>query len=166
MQQFVIIGGLPGSGKSTYAQRLKSEQGFYVVSSDMIRVALNSGTYPRGDSNGQYATLDPIVWALAEHAVRMLLRADKCVAVDAMNLTPARRDFWRQIALSESPTAVVSCVWCTGSWDSPERWASERGHSSAEYHAIRTALDATVQPPTEAESLPYTTHPPHTSDTQ
>jgi hypothetical protein len=42
-------------------------------------------------------------------------------------------------------------LWCTGTWDSPERWARERGHSSEEYWRIRRHLEATVELPTAEE---------------
>src|SRR4051812_26744694 len=85
MQQFAILSGLPGSGKSSLGKRLREVGGFFVVSSDGIRLALNAGGYPRGDQDGEYAILEPIVWDLVERAVTDLLRTGRNVAIDATN---------------------------------------------------------------------------------
>jgi predicted kinase len=152
MQEFVILSGLPGSGKSTYAKWLKSERGIFVVSSDTIRLALNAGIYPRDDQNGDYAILEPVVWALAERGVIMLLQAGHSVAIDATNLTKARRLYWQNVARSVVPDIQVTIVWCTGSWDSPSRWIEERGHSEEEYLQIRRRLEASVEVPAADEA--------------
>src|SRR5262245_1710538 len=114
MQEFVLLAGLPGSGKSTHAKRLKAEQGFFVVSSDAIRLALNAGVYPRGDSDGDYAVLEPIIWRLTEQAVVELLRTGRSVALDATNLLKQRRLAWRDLARSVVPGIPVRILWCEG----------------------------------------------------
>jgi predicted kinase len=151
MQEFVLLAGLPGSGKSTLARRLKAEQGFFVVSSDAIRLALNAGVYPRGDQAGDYAVLDPIVWKLTEQAVVELLRTGGPVALDATNLTRERRAAWRDLARAAVPGIAVRIVWCEGHFDSPRRWAEERGYSEEEYRSVRQKLEATVERPAEDE---------------
>jgi predicted kinase len=151
-QEFYILAGLPGSGKSTYARRLKSEQGTFVVSSDMIRLALNAGFYPRDAQNGDYAKLEPVVWSLVKQAVVLLLRAGHSVALDATNLTKGRRAYWQRIARSVVPGIRVTIVWCTGQWDSPARWREERSCSVDEYRQIRRKLEAAVEIPTMDES--------------
>jgi predicted kinase len=151
-QEFYILAGLPGSGKSTYARRLKSERGTFVVSSDTIRLALNAGIYPRDAQNGDYTILEPVVWSLVRQAVVLLLRAGYSVALDATNLTKARRAYWQRIARSVVPGIGVTIVWCTGHWDSPARWQQERGCSLDEYWQIRRKLEAAVEIPTPDEA--------------
>ena len=152
MQQFAILAGLPGSGKSSLAKRLHAEDGFFVVSSDGIRLALNAGVYPRDDQNGSYTLLEPIVWGLVDQAVANLLRAGKNVAIDATNLTQALRANWRDLARAVAPDIRVVIWWCNGNWDSAHRWAEERGHNLAEYLAIRGRLEAGVEPPIAQEA--------------
>lgn len=41
--KFYILGGLPGSGKSTTCRVLKNTENCFPVSSDSIRLALNAG---------------------------------------------------------------------------------------------------------------------------
>src|SRR5262249_2897168 len=151
MQEFVILAGLPGSGKSTLARRLKAEQGFFVVSSDAIRLALNAGVYPRGDQTGDYAVLEPIVWKLTEQAITDLLRTGRSVALDATNLTRERRLAWRDLARSAVPDIPVRILWCEANYDSAQRWADERGYSEEEYRAVRQKLEASVERPGEGE---------------
>jgi predicted kinase len=152
MQEFLILSGLPGSGKSTYAKWLKAHRGIFVVSSDTIRLALNAGIYPRNDQNGNYSMLDPIVWALVEQAIVMLLQAGHSLALDATNLTKARRSYWQNVARSVVPDLRVTIVWCAGNWDSPSRWIEERGYSEEEYWQIRRKLEASVEVPTADEA--------------
>ena len=151
-QELFILSGLPGSGKSTCAKWLKSSRGAFVVSSDAIRLALNAGIYPRDDQNGDYAILEPVVWSLVEQAVVMLLQAGHSVAIDATNLTKARRLYWQNVARAVVPGICVTIVWCTGTWDSPSRWMQERGCSEAEYWRIRDKLEASVEKPAADEA--------------
>lgn len=150
MQEFIILSGLPGSGKSSLARKLKLERGFFIVSSDMVRLALNAGIYPRDDQD-EYAALEPVVWLLVEQGVSQLLRAGNNVAIDATNLTEKRRCFWQNLARFAAPDVHISIIWCVGNWDSPERWANERGHTLAEYLVIRQKLEAMSETPSVEE---------------
>ncbi|OWK35841.1 AAA family ATPase [Fimbriiglobus ruber] len=155
VQEFVILAGLPGSGKSTLSRQLKTERGFFVVSPDGLRLALNAGVYPRGDANGDYVALESVVWKLAETALKDLLAAGHNVALDATNLTASRRAYWRSVAAGVARQTgreiAVTVHWCSGSWDSAERWTRERGHTPEEYAEIRRKLEAAVEPPTADE---------------
>lgn len=82
-----ILGGLPGSGKTTTCRGLKDQKRCFVVSSDALRLALNAGVYPRGDD---YPKLEPFVWELVRIALTDLLRRGENVAVDATNLRSFR----------------------------------------------------------------------------
>ena len=148
-QQFVILAGLPGSGKSTLARRLKADRGFFVVSLDGLRLALNAGVYPRGDD---YKTLEPVVRDLAERAVTDLLRRGCDVAIDGTNLTRDRRRRWRELARAVDPGVLVTVWWCGGAFDSAERWATERGVPADEYAALRREQEAAVEVPTADEA--------------
>jgi predicted kinase len=159
---FAILVGLPGSGKSTLGRTLKAERKFFVVSTDLLRLALNASEYPRG---ADYTLLDELVFDLAEKAIRWLLEHGHNAAIDATNVTRARRAEWREFARRISPGARVEIHWCTGKWDSAGRWMAERGHTREEYEAIRARLEADFEEPTaeEADALllhgPGTAHP-------
>jgi predicted kinase len=163
MQTFAILMGLPGSGKSTAARKLKAERGFFVVSSDSLRLALNAGVYPR-EADGEYKFLDRFVWELAQLGIRRLLDAGRKVAIDATNLTREKRAEWRKFAREVRPDVRVEIHWCVGRWDSPKRWATERGHTEAEYLAIRSKLEAAIEEPREDEADAIVVHDPGHAD--
>ena len=151
MQELLILSGLPGSGKSTHARRL-SAQGVYVISPDTMRLALNGGVYPRENERNDYGNLEPLVWSLVELAMKQLLLAGHNTALDATNLTKARRQYWRHVGLSIRPGIRVRIAWFQGQWDSASRWSKERGHSEAEYLHIRQKLEASLELPTSDEA--------------
>lgn len=155
MPTFAILCGLPGSGKSTLGRKLKTDRGFFVVSTDTIRLALNANVYPRA---AEYDALEPVVWELARVAVKHLLAAGHDVAVDATHLTRERRRMWRELARVASPGVRVEIHWCVGAWDSAERWATERGHTAEEYQEIRRRLEASVEVPTANEADEVVVH--------
>ncbi len=155
MQEFVMLAGLPGSGESTLAKQFQSQRSYFVVSSDMIRLALNGGIYPRDQSHGAYSILEPTVWHLAERAVITLLERQQSVVLDATNLTRHIRTHWRDLVKTVSPGIHIKLLWCDGDWDSADRWQSERGHSPAEYHAIRSTLVSSVELPVAAEGFEF-----------
>ena len=82
LNRFVMLCGLPGSGKSTYAERLEAEEGFIIHSSDKIRAEL-------GDVNDQSKNED--VFNLLHKRVKADLNNRKNVCYDATNLNRKRR---------------------------------------------------------------------------
>ena len=67
MTKFIMLVGLPASGKSTYAERLK-EKGYHIHSSDKIREELT------GDVNSQDKNID--VFAELHKRVKMICRME------------------------------------------------------------------------------------------
>lgn len=81
MPELVMMVGLPGSGKSTYAEKLKKE-GVIIHSSDAIREEL-------GDVNDQSNNEE--VFKILHKRIKDDLRDGKSVAYDATNLNRKRR---------------------------------------------------------------------------
>ena len=77
-----MLVGLPGSGKSTYAERLK-EEGYEVFSSDSIREELT------GDASTQ--TENTKVFQILHKRIKEALRAGKNAVYDATNTSWKRR---------------------------------------------------------------------------
>ncbi len=159
MPTLAILAGLPGSGKSTAARRLRADRGFFVVSADGLRVAFNAGVYPR-DAGGEYAALEPVVTEAARLAVRRLIEAGRDVAIDATHLTRERRAGWREFARTVEPRTRVEIHWCAGRWDSFGRWAVERGFQEVEYRALRQKLEESVEEPHADEADELVVHEP------
>lgn len=78
-----IMTGIPGSGKSTYAENLAKEKSAVIVSTDAIREELfGTASYQKhGDR----------VFEIAEARIKDFLEHNKSVIFDAMNLKPAWR---------------------------------------------------------------------------
>lgn len=82
MCKFIMLVGLPGSGKSTYAKKLE-EEGYRIHSSDAIREELT------GDENTQ--TKNAEVFEILGNRVRTDLKAGKSCVYDATNVVSKRR---------------------------------------------------------------------------
>jgi predicted kinase len=85
MSTLSIMVGLPGSGKSVYAEQL----GVTVVSPDAFRKAMGNLFNPKAEK---------LVWATIDLAVRGLLIAGNDVVIDATNITKQRREPWVKMA--------------------------------------------------------------------
>lgn len=148
--KFFILGGLPGSGKSTTCQRPKAQENCFPVSSDSIRLAINAGIYPRGED---YLRLEPVVWELVRVGLEGLLRLNVSVAIDATNLNRVQRARWVDLARSVGWIGEIILLWHTSDFDSPGRWIQERGHTHEEFLAIRQRLSALMEEPAESEGF-------------
>lgn len=82
MARLVFMAGLPGSGKSTYAEELVKEKGFIIHSSDKIREEL-------GDVNDQSKNEE--VFVILHRRIKEDLRNGKNVIMDSTGLNRKRR---------------------------------------------------------------------------
>ena len=77
--------GLPRSGKSTWAKKMREEKGWPTVNPDAVRYALHGQRYA--------ARAEPMVWAIVTVMIRSLFIAGhKIVVLDATGNTRKRRD--------------------------------------------------------------------------
>lgn len=111
MKTLLMTVGLPGSGKSTWAQKT----GLPVVNPDSIRQALHGMDY--------YAPAEPFVWATAHLMVNALFNAGHtAVVLDATNISSQRRAEWR------SKEWVCSYVCFKADKEECKRRVRERGY--------------------------------------
>lgn len=78
MAVLVILRGVPASGKSTYADYMKT-QGYVVVNRDSIRFSLFGAYWGPGVD-------EDLVTTVENHSIRQALKAGRDVVVDATNL--------------------------------------------------------------------------------
>jgi predicted kinase len=102
--QLIIMGGLPGSGKSTVAGALATRLGIAILSTDVMDGALRRSGYD-GASTGISA------YVVAEALAREQLRHGRSVIVDAVNPRDMARQIWRELARQAgAELKVIECV--------------------------------------------------------
>lgn len=158
----VLVGGLPGTGKSTLAEGLADRLGLCLLSSDRIRKEL-AGVAPDQSAASAYRTgiYDPAhtgrtyseLLARAEH----LLRMGESVVLDASWTDPQ----WRAAAnaLASRTVADVVPLWCELPAElAAARMRGRRGPSDADA-AVAAAMRRHTAPWPEA-TVVYTLEPP------
>ena len=109
--QLALIGGAPGTGKSTLSRALADRVGAVVISTDQVRrVMLNSGTVS-GETGvlnaGLYSEQNvAAVYRETLHEARTLLANGRSVIVDASWLDAHHRSQARQVAAQTHSTAM------------------------------------------------------------
>ena len=109
--RLALIGGAPGTGKSTVSHALADRVGAVVISTDKVRRGmLNSGTI-RGEAGvlnaGLYSEQNiDAVYREALHQARTLLANGRSVIVDASWLDAGHRSQARQLAAQTHSTAI------------------------------------------------------------
>ena len=99
MTEFIMLVGLPGSGKSTYAEELKKE-GYHIHSSDAIREELT------GDVNTQDKNTE--IFSILHSRIKGDLKNRKSCVYDATNMNMKRRvAFLKEL---EKINCIKECV--------------------------------------------------------
>lgn len=99
MQKLYILVGLPGSGKSTFAQKLASETGAVICSSDAMRKRLYGDENIQGNPNEVFSRL--------KKDTLEYLSNGKSVIYDATNITVKSR---KSILTAVKDMAVYKCA--------------------------------------------------------
>ena len=111
-----MMSGLPGSGKSTYAENLSKENNAIICSSDKIREELC------GDENAQTNNED--VFKLLHRRIKKYLKAGENVIYDATNINSKRRRAFLS-ELRNIPCKKI-CVIMATPFDKCCKWNNER----------------------------------------
>jgi hypothetical protein len=87
MSDLLFTVGLPRSGKTTLANKLRAEEGYVVVNPDSFRLAIHGQRF--------LASAEPFVWAAVYASVDALMLSGHRVIVDATNISRERREPWQ-----------------------------------------------------------------------
>ena len=136
--KLTMMMGVPGSGKSTYAKRLKDDR-TVIVCKDSIREMLG----------GEYVfskELEPLVHELADHSIMQSLCYGFNVIIDETHITKERR--MKVLDLVELMGVDVDVVWVATDKDvAYERRAKDpRGCSPELWKGVTDHHDAILEP--------------------
>jgi predicted kinase len=97
--KFIIMVGLPGSGKSSWIS--KNAKNYTVIELDWIRKNIFGHQF--------FASAEPFIIGMAKAMARMLLAQQKNVIIDSTGLTIGIRDEW--INMGKEYGASIKIVW-------------------------------------------------------
>jgi predicted kinase len=88
---FVVVSGLPGTGKTFFCKKLAEKQSFYIIESDALRkVLFPSPDYSPAESSRLFAAMHSLVEWLLKNGVP--------VCFDATNLSEYNREYLYRIS--------------------------------------------------------------------
>jgi predicted kinase len=164
----VLVGGLPGAGKSTLAGALAGRLGFTVLSSDRIRKELAGIPAERSCAAPWQAGIYTPGWTqrtyreLLRRAARLLARGESVIA-DASWQSPGHRA--AAAALASTARADLVALQCASPADvRHRRLAARTGGASDADAAVARQMAATQAPWPEAATI--NTSGPGPGDTQ
>ena len=102
----IILGGLPGAGKTTIARELARRLGAVHVRIDSIEQAIR-------DSGVTVASLDDAGYRAGYAVAEDNLRIGRTVVADSVNPIPRTRDAWREAARRAQVAAVEVEIICS-----------------------------------------------------
>lgn len=159
--RLVLVGGLPGTGKSTVARALANELGAEVLASDVLRDQLRAV----GEVTGAGGTVDQGAYAPAGKArvltelldrARLELGLGRSVVLDASWTSAADRA--RAVALGGATGSAVTELRCVAPVDvAADRITARTGGFSEATPAIAAAMARTADPWPAAAELDTTT---------
>ena len=102
----IVFAGLPGTGKSTLAQRLARETGVLYLRIDALEQAIRDAGVLRDD-------IGPAGYAAAHAAAEANLRLCRDVIIDAANTVEIARQSWRDLAASVAAKLTEIVITCS-----------------------------------------------------
>lgn len=104
LPKFIMLCGIPGSGKSTYCEKYKSNKDYVIVSSDSVREEL-------GDVNDQSKNTE--VFEIVHNKIKETLKNGYNVIQDCTNLSRRRRIHFINNELKNIPCEKICVLFAT-----------------------------------------------------
>jgi aminoglycoside phosphotransferase family enzyme/predicted kinase len=158
-----IVGGLPGTGKSTLSAAIADHRGATVISSDRVRKEIagldpdRSAAAPFGE--GIYsADWTQRTYAAVVHRAGILLERGEHVVLDASWSSDAHRSSARDLALRTH--SMVTEICCTAPADVAAQRLANRQHGASDADAaVAARMGATMEPWPQARVVDFTSGP-------
>ena len=149
--QLGIVGGLPGTGKTTIATKLADEVGAVLISTDVIRGELSAAGVVTGISGsygeGLYSPANrAIVYGAVLERAQSHLLSGRSVILDGSWIDEKERGFAANIA-AETSTALVMLQCVVDKESADQRIVARTKTASEATPAIAHAMAATMAPP-------------------
>jgi len=133
------MAGLPGTGKSTIAERIRERLGYPLVSVDQIESAVLSAGIDSDQPTGLAAYL------VAETLAGNVLQSDRSIIVDAVNAVNPAREQWVSLAARHGSALTFIEVICSDPIVHRERLEARKRDlphvSEPTWHAVEQSLD-------------------------
>ena len=152
--RLVLVGGLPGTGKSTLAAELAEHLGARLVSSDRLRTELFGPAEPSAYGTGQFAPdrIDQVYERLLDRAEHLLARGES-VVLDASWTSERHRRPARELgARTCSDLVPLRCI--APAEVVRDRLGERTGSLSAANEEVARAMGADMDPWGEARTVP------------
>ncbi|KQX21924.1 AAA family ATPase [Variovorax sp. Root434] len=158
----IVLGGLPGTGKTTIAREIAELVPAVYLRIDTIEQALRSARVLAGD-------VGPAGYIVAYDLARANLSLGQAVVADCVNPLPVTREAWRTVAADTASRIVEVEIVCSDIAEHrrrveqrsvdvpglvPPTWASVQRHDYAPWTTQRLVIDtATLSAREAAQSI-------------
>ncbi|MFS2165061.1 AAA family ATPase [Variovorax sp. Varisp62] len=158
----IVLGGLPGTGKTTIAREIAELVPAVYLRIDTIEQALRSARVLAGD-------VGPAGYIVAYDLARANLSLGQAVVADCVNPLPVTREAWRTVAADTASRIVEVEIVCSDIAEHrrrveqrsvdvpglvPPTWASVQRHDYAPWTTQRLVIDtATLSTREAAQSI-------------
>ncbi|MDF3833974.1 AAA family ATPase [Cupriavidus basilensis] len=157
----IVLGGLPGTGKTTIARELVAHCSAVYLRIDTIEQALHS-------SNALAGEVGPLGYLVAYELARSNLALGLTVVADSVNPLAVTREAWRDVAASTSSGLIEVEIVCSDAAEHRRRvegrsadipghvlptWASVLRHEYEPWKTNRVVIDSALVDARVAASL-------------
>lgn len=140
---FIIMCGLPGSGKSTWAKEcVENKENTAIISKDAIRTMINQ-KYIFDEKK------EPVVRDIAISAIKPIIDNGMNIIIDDVNPTTVHRGQYIGIAIKNNYEPII--IYCDSRNNLENRMLNDRGYSRNKWKQIIDNISDIFEQPTAKE---------------